>query len=452
MGRKGSGRARFAAFRIAALFSGFVACQNDVPTSVDNGLVPLDPTTVQLLLPFDSFATGAAVFGGFGEGNSAAFGGVLSHVGLNFGDTDLQVRSLARFGALPRATTIQDTTGASVSDSTLSLVSGSLLLTVDTATSVVPDSMSILIERLTEEWAVQSASWTHASRTLGTAVPWSQPGGGATTPVASATWSSDATVDTVRVPLDSATVVAWTDTTDASRGALLRTSTPASRLGLRAVSLTVEMRPSANPDTTVQLAVFTTEQGFIYDPTPTADSTALWVGGSPAWRSVLTLDLPDELNGPTVLCDVVQCPFTLTSDLISSAALILTTVPPPSSFALSDSLRINARTVLAPDRLPKSPVGGALATESVVLGPSQFAGGGLQEIVMPLTSYVRALLDGPGDDGLVPPSTLVLLADFEPSSLGFAAFAGASPSAAVGAPPGPQLRLVLTIPQDAGIR
>lgn len=421
------------------------ACQDEVPTSVDNGLVPVTPTTVQLVLPLDSFASITGVYGGFGVGNAAALGSVLSHVAQDFGDANLEVRTVARFGARPASTTVQDTTGASVTDSTLTLVSGSLLVTVDTFAAGVPDSATLVVEALTEEWDVQTATWLSASVTPGSSMAWSQPGGGATTPVGSITWDRAAAVDTVRLPLDSATVAAWTDTDDGSRGALLRTTTSGVRLGIRALSLTLEVRPSANPDTTVFLAAPTNEQAFIYDPAPTADSMALWVGGSPAWRSVISMDLPTALNGPATLCAAVMCPVPLTSDLVSSAALVLTTAAPPSSFAPSDSLRINARTVLAPDRLPKSPVGGSLATESLVLTPGLFAAGPGQDVVLPLTTYIRTLLDGPQDDGLTPPNTVALLADFEPSSLGFAAFAGTGSGA-------PRLRLVLTIPQEAGIR
>jgi len=422
------------------------ACQDDIPTSVDNGLVPVAPTTVEIVFAADSFATGFRSYGGFGVGNASRLGGVLSHVALDFGGDELEVRTLAQFGAIPPAATVQDSTGASVSDSTLTLLSGSLLLTIDTTESPAVDSMEVLIDEVTEAWDPGTVSWELATDSVGVSVPWSVAGGGARTLVTSAQLDLSAGLDTLRIPLDSATVARWTDTTDATRGALLRTTTAGARLPLRVVSLTVEVRPGSNPDTTIFLAAPTERQTFIYDPLPTPDSAALWVGGSPAWRSVFEFTLPTELNGPEALCSVVPCPVALTAELLTSASLILTTVSPPTSFLLADSLRFDARPVLAPDLLPRAPVGGPLSSASVILAPSDFSTNLGREIIVPLTAFVQILLDGADANGSEPPSTVALVAAAEPSSLGFAAFAGP------GAPQAPRLRLVLTVPEPAGIR
>lgn len=434
--------ARLAPVAAAAFWA--LACQEETPTSIDSGLVPVSPITLDIELPFDSFARGVAVYGGFGQNNVAVLGSVTGYAALGFGDDQLEARTLSRFGALPESTVIQDTTGASVTETDLAFLDGFVTILVDTLTTI-SDSVSITAEAMDEAWDASTASWTAAADSAGSPRAWTIDGGGSTTAVGTVTWARGAaTLDTIRIPVDSATVAAWADTSDATRGLLLRSNTNSSNVAFLGVSLSVNARPASNPDTMVALAVPLTAQTFIYNPPPTPDSTELWVGGSPAWRSVFTIDLPTQLNGPASLCAVVSCPVDLTEDLVTSALLTLTTAPVSTSFVPADSLTFDARPVLAPERLPQAPLGGTLSFLPVSLPPVYFTSQVGTEVNVPITSFVQLLVAGEDDEGREPPSTVALVSTLEPGQLGFGAFQGAGQDGA------PSIRLVLTIPESSG--
>jgi len=431
--------ARFAA--LAALAFWALACQEQTPTSVDNGLVPTSPITLDIELPFDSFARGVAVYGGFGRSNLTVLGAVTGHAALAFGEDQIEVRTLSRFGALPEEAVVQDTTGASVTDRDLTFLDGFITMLVDTLESTAPDTVLLSLDAVAEEWAASSASWTSALDSAGMARAWSTPGGGVTTTLATTVWDREALFDTIRFQLDSATIAQLSDTSDASRGVLVRSLTPGSNVAFLGIALSVNARPASNPDTIVTLAVALSDQTFIYDPLPMPDSSALWVGGTPAWRSVFTVDVPRELDGPASLCAVVTCPVQITPELVTSALLTLRTASVSTSFLPTDSLSFDARVVLDPDRLPNSPIGGTLGFLPVSLQPSYFSTQVGTDVNVPITTFVQLVLAGPDADGREPPNTLALVSTLEPSSLGFAAFAGAGQEGA------PRIRLVLTIPE-----
>ncbi len=427
------------------LLVGVLACQDQTPTDVGGDLVPTTPTTVEIDFDYQDFATGLTLYGGYGNKNAFRFGGVLSYVAHDFEAAALKARTLVRFGAPPAGIVVQDTTGATVTDSTLTFLGGSMLVIVDTLQSTVPGSAEIELASLTTRWSSTSAGWTLAIDSVGERLPWETPGGDATDPVAMTTYDPSATLDTIRFAIDSATVAQWTDTTDPTRGVRLSSSTSGTLLALRGVALSIGARPASNPDTVVTVAVGLRDQTFIYDPLPQPAPGDVWVGGAPAWRTVFTMSVPETLDGPPELCAAVGCPLRLDPDFVTSATILLNSATSPGSFQPTDTITMIALPVLAPERLPKSPLGSSF-TEGVRLPPRHFGPSAGVELRIPITEHVKGLLAEP-EAGETPVSpTIALLSLSEPSSLGVASFAGPESETP------PRLRLVLTVPQAVGLR
>ena len=247
--------------------------------------------------------------------------------------------------------------------------------------------------------------------------------------------------DSVLFQLDSAEVALWADTTDATRGVRIDLVTPGHRLHVRSVALRLDAQPSINPDTAVVLTVGSRAVTFVYDPFPQAPTEGMRVGGAPSWRTVLDVALPEELTGPPSFCAVVACPHALKASQVSSAALVLTSRASEPAFQPTDTIGFDVRPVLKRSALPKAPLGQSLVGTLFGrrVGPDAFGSLPGEVIEIPITSFVRTLLEGPGRDGIDPPRTLALLSAFEPISIAFASFEGPG---AVGEP---RLRLVLTI-------
>jgi hypothetical protein len=162
------------------------------------------------------------------------------------------------------------------------------------------------------------------------------------------------------------------------------------------------------------------------------------VGGIPAFRSVIHMQTPATVTGPPEVCAILGCPFELTPERLNHASLVLETRPSdPLAFLPWDSLRVDVRPVLAPERLPKSPLGNSVAgLQGRSLAPSLFTAP--QEVTIPITPFVRAQLAEDSPDGLPPPRALALLSLFEPADVFFGSFAGP------GEPGAPFLRLIVT--------
>ena len=395
----------------------FGACQQELPTSEDDTLAPIGATTVEVRLSFEDFATAARVFGGFGRASELG-DGFVAH---EFGD-GLEAVTLLRFGDYPVFAQVVDTTGTQRPDSALTFLSGRIVTRFDTLGSVLDGPIEVTAEALTEPWDARTATWANAVDSLGGVVPWSMPGGGAVETIGTATWDP-AEGDSIAFVVDSALVAAWGDSSDFSRGIRLSTSDPGVRLEVLTSFLTLNALPSLNPDTIIQVSAITENLTFMYDPLPDPPPDGLRVGGAPAWRSVLDLALPTQLNGPPELCEAVGCPVDLNEDVVSFAGLRLTSSESPAAFAPSDTLSMDLRMVLAPDLLPKSPLGPTttgLAGE--VLAPEWFSTDVGRVVEVPFTTVVRDLLRGETIDGDPVSNSIALLSSFEPLSLQFVSF------------------------------
>jgi len=411
-------------------------CADETPTSNREDLFPLTVQTVEVRIPFDQFGSDFQVLGGFGSPVSLNQG-LLAR---DFGD-GLEARTLTRFQRFPAAVSARDTTGTLRSDSSATFLGGRVLLVMD---SIRTPDQPVLIRAgaLERPWHARTASWDWAVDTVGAREPWPEPGAGPVTVLDEATWDP-AEGDTLTLDVDSATVASWSDTTDLSRGVRLEVEDPGVRISLQTVVLRLDARPSINPDTTVVVTVLPQDLTFVYDPLPDPPPDGMRVGGVPAWRTVFGVSLPETLDGPDELCQQLGCPFEVTPGAVNFAALVLTTRASPVAFQPDDTLALDVRPVLTPDRLPKAPLGSAL-TGFLTLPSEYFSTDPGRQIIVPITRFVRDAVRGTTEQGTFAPNTLALLSTFEPVSLSFASFAGP------GSADEPVLRLILS--PDEGVQ
>lgn len=420
-----------------ALSVALTGCGDELPTSTDEELIPVDARTVEVRIPYEEFGHDFRILGGFGSAVELNQGVLANdHLGA------LNARTVSRFGVYPAGTAVRDTTGTTVADSMLTFVGGRVVATMDTVRR--PDGpVTIRAGALQASWHPPSVGWELAVDTVGRQEAWPEPGGGPVADLGTATWDP-AAGDTISFPVDSATVAAWGDTALASRGIRLRLETEGERVDVRQLDLHLDIRPSVNPDTLVSLRVADQDLTFIYDPIPPPPADGMRVGGVPAWRSIFRVELPETLNGPDRLCETLGCPFALNEGSVSFAALVVTTGSSPEAFRPRRSLALDVRPVLSPGRLPKAPLGRSLVGgPGRELTPGSFDDGAAEEITVPMTQYVRDLLRGETRGGQDVPSTLAFLSALEPLSLSFATFAGPGSDGA------PYLRLILT--EDDGV-
>lgn len=418
------------------------ACTELLPTIEREEFVRSGFAT-EVILEYDEFASGARVYGGFGRTSDLGAGFVAHDFGSRVddgggGQEGLDASSLLRFGRYPTSFQVLDTTGASVPDTSLTFLFGRLLMRFDSLSSVHGDQpVEIVAHALTEPWDATTATWEYAIDSIGNREAWSTPGGGAIEEIGSAIWEPGLG-DSVRIRVDSAWIAAWADTLNHTRGVRVSTTTPGVRLRVRAALLRLETVPSVNPDTIIQVPSSTENRTFIYAPAPRPPRKTLRVGGVPAWRTVMDLDIPTVLDRPQELCDVVGCPVEITADHVSFAALRLTTRAAVRSFAPSDTLAVDLRSVLAPSVLPKSPLGPSLSGPFGTLVPPEWFHSPAGDVLeIPVTGLVRDLLRGETIDGDPVSKTIAVLSAFEPLSVEYMSFDGAT------SPTAPALRIVL---------
>ena len=410
------------------------ACQDDSPTSLDLDLLPPEPVTLSITLPWAEFGSNIAVYGGYG--GRAGLGKAI--VARAYTADDLDANVLMRFGQYPASVSVRDAEGTLRQDTNLTFYGGYLVAIFDTLASTNTGTVSLALGATQVPWDGLSASWELALDTVADQRPWPEPGGGPVTPLGTADWDPTSG-DSVQFFLDSAQVAAWNPPAD-STGARIELLTTGERLHLRGSALRLYTRSSINPDTALLLTAQTTGVTFLYDVDPAAPVDGMRVGGAPAWRTVLDVAVPSALNGPPELCAAVGCPFTLAPRHVSYAGLTLRTRTPPLAFQPTDTVTVDVRPVLSRAALPKSPLGGSLIAQAAgqpiaapLFGPQEGA-----SVEIPITNYVKGYLAGPDPSGRPPPTTLALLAAPEPSSFTFAEFFGPGPNE-------PVLRLILTV-------
>lgn len=425
---------------VLAVLAGFAACADEDPVSVNGDLLPLTPLTVEVLLPWSEFGEGVEILGGFGSPSQLP-GQIVS---LDYRG-ELDSRALVRFFRFPASASIRDSTGTTRTDSSFTWLSGRVVARMDTFRTNVSGPVELSLSRLDQDWHPLSTTWDLLVDTVQDQRAWTEAGAGPAVELVTATWDP-ALGDSVVFPLDSATVALFEDTTGIRATARIDMLTAGELVQLADVDLRLDARPSINQDTVVVLNTPIRQGTFVYSPFPDPPPDGIRAGGAPAWRTVIAMNIPRVLNGPAELCEQVGCPFTIEPSRLNHASLILTSrASSPTAFQPTDSLLLDVRPVLVPERLPKAPLGPSfLGLLGRSVGPDAFGDGAGQQIPITITEFVRGLVDPDRADLL--PSELALLSLLEPFSIGFGDFDGP------GDPGEPVLRLILTASDPVEIR
>ena len=434
--------------RLLPLLAGasLIACANEIPTAVDERLLPVDPVTFEVRLPWSQFASDLTVLGGFGRAEQLGVGLLAREFQGTF-----DARTLMHLNQLPLAAQVSDSLGTTRTDSVLTFVAGHLRITLDTMTST-RGPVRVTLGRTLVPWDVHTATWEHAIDTLNRQLPWPEAGGGPIDTLGIGEWN-EFQGDSMFIALSAAGIAVLADSTS-DRGLLMSVETPGERVDVTDVQLRLDTRPSVHRDTMITLVVDIRDLTFIYNPPPTPPAEELRVGGVPSWRSLLTLELPETVVGPPDACARVGCPIALTAERVNHAGLVLTSSPTGPAFQPSDSLGIEVRAVLAPEVLPKSPLGpplllsGSGLTVGARLPASAFLTGGAQQAEIPITPIVQRFMSGETAPGERSSGTIALLSLIcrieigtcsEVASISYASFVGP------GQPGEPHLRLILTV-------
>lgn len=425
---------------LLALGAALTGCGDEDPVGIGRELVPGgEVRTFEVVLDAAEFLVSDTALAGFSRPATAGFVKVAEDAG---GIVD--AHGLYRFGPTPIALVVDVTPDSVAVDSTLTYPSATLVLRVDTTLSEAPGEVQLELLRTTQEWHPASAGWELRVDTAGARLPWAEEGGSGE-PVSSGVWSPG--VDSITFAVDSQTVALWTDTTSASRGALVRALAAGTDLRITSGALRLDARPSVRPDTLIPVTVATVAATFVYQPTlaPTDD---LRVGGIPAWRTFL--DVGALLAAVRVPCadPSLDCIVPLADATIGYAAVVLTPTEGAAGFRPEGDLTLEARPVLRGSLpLVRSPLGRVVGRVTVAADSLE---AGDAPIEMPITSFVRDLLgtspDGDDADDDAPPSRLALASLPESATFGLATFSGSG-----GAAP-PRLRLVVTVASPLEIR
>ena len=407
----------------------------------------VDPLTFEVRLPWSEFASNLRIVGGYGKPAQTGTA-LLAH---EF-DNGLQARMLLRPGAYPTSVEVTDSLGNREEDHNISIISGSLWVTVDTTGVHHLGATDVRLDRLLEPWDARTATWALASESGGMQVPWSEPGGGAVEGLRRLSWLPQGR-DEILIGIDSVDIALLGDTTVSERGLMVSIDNPGKLLHVPRVRMEVHVVPSINQDSTLLVPVDVTDLTYVYTPlAPPPSDIHLRAGGAPAWRSLFTFALPPSLPATGQVCVRTTCPVALTSARVNHASILLTTRPTDqAAFAPVDTMGVEVRGVLAPELLPKSPVTGPLFVDSLGLPsgtavPAEaFRPGASRVVEVPITPIVRSLLAGASFRGFRPTPTVALMQLREPTSFGFASFVGPGQAGE------PVLRLVLTISDPIGL-
>lgn len=407
---------RVAAFLSLALL---VGCTDELPTVGGSDRFPdgRAPTTIELLLTGGDVLLQEAVYDDFADPRNAAY--LL--VAEDF-DGELDAHTLTRFRNFPQAVTFSSG-GTTRTDSVFDYVSG------EVTTVVNPNASTEAVTTL-RLWAVEQA-WDSTQVTWQNAAegePWAMPGGTRGDLLAEAQWMPGDTVvgDTVIWQLDSLAVRRLA--AEGSHGVMVTSADADTRLQIRGLSLRTRLRPESVQDTTIAVAVATGAQVFVFSPEPPRSSGIYRVGGVTGARTVLELDLIQDVPGcsaPTVRnCEDVS----LRDVTLNYAELVLQPRPVPAGFRPLNTSSFLIRRVVEPELGRQSPLGQALVSDTV--SAARFEVGSDEPVRVNLTSAIQTLIQTDSTS-----LTVALLGDGSASQFGYQWYEGV-----------PVVRLVYTLP------
>jgi hypothetical protein len=398
-------------------------CTERNSTAPDLGFFQIDARTVEALIPFDDFVDEVQVFGGYGSSADVGSGFVAADFnGLN-------ARTIVHLDGYP--------VSSNQSPGRLTFFDARLVLFFDTITGTTGD-VDVEVFEVEEGWHPPSMTWELAVDTAGNQTAWSQPGGGVTTLVGGGPFNIGVG-DSLSIPIDSATVARWGEAVDRPIGFLVAGAEPEVFLHLLDVSLRITTSAANFPDNIFEETVGIVSMSYMFDPAPTAPLGWLRVGGTPSWRSVLTMSIPRTIPGTPEVCGAVGCEVDLTKVNLNLAELVLTTRQTEPTFQPLFAKTVDVRPVISPELLPKAPLGEQLLVIPKIIAPELFSTEAGTQVSLSLTALVADALATGALTGTVPVTSVALFHVPEPLTIGFASFEGA------GGPGAPALRLLYTI-------
>jgi hypothetical protein len=408
------------------------ACTEETPTDIGGPLVPGgDVVTFEVILSPEQYLEFDTAFSGY----VTPFETNIKLVARNF-EGVLNANSLLRFTGLPTTLQVRDASGTLRTDSLPRFPTGYLMLRIDTTRSRGAGTLGAY--SIAEAWDPSSVTWTVRIDTGSITRNWATPGGTKGPLIGSAAWQPGA-ADSVMIPLDSTQILALTNQTDSTRGALITldqaTGTNGAMLHVSAASIRVSAKSTIRPDTTIALTADLLTSAFNFTPEPPTITTASRVSGVPAWRGVLGVKV---LRDMIVACPGTGCTVNLRDAHINLAELLLEPTPSPPGFSPEDSIRVLARPLLESANVPlsRSPVGDIPTATRIAIPRNQFLAGTTAPAVgLPITNGIASIV---GDTATTAenaaPRRIALSSNPEAATFGFATFKS-----------GPRLRLVLTI-------
>jgi hypothetical protein len=412
-------------------------CSENVATAPDLDLIDIKPRTIEVLVPFEDFVQELEIVGGYGSPSDLGFGVVAK-------DFDgFSAKTVLRFGSYPESVELAG--GASG----LKVLGGRVVLSFDSIQDQTGEAISLEILATQQAWDPKTLNWKVAVDTVNDKTSWAQSGAESSVLVGSGELDSHLVGDSVNsfasisIDVDSATVAEWGGVRSSSQGMVVISKDSGTRMNLWNANLVLKAVPLNNPDTILEIPVPVSELSFMVDPTPTIPEGWLRVGGLPAWRSVITMKLPERVRGSVEICGSSSCLFDVSKSQLNQAELLLTTRETEAGFKPATPLAIQIRSVLSPSSLPKSPLGDPIGLyQGLLIKPEFFDNSKGEQIVFPLTDLLE--FSEKNLSGVFPTKTIALLSSDEGNTLEFASFQGA------GDPGFPVLRLILTIPEFRG--
>lgn len=411
-------------------------CGDGTPTSSNEDLLP-EVSTYEVLIPFSDFVQGVELYRGFSSPADIAAPIVASSY-----RGELEARALLNFPNPPVSLNVRNPADSTVvPDSTYVPIGGTLVVRLDTLAYPTGSTVEVALGALTESFDPQSATWDLSADTLGGSAPWEEPGAGPVREVEVIEWNP-VDGDSVVFTLDSLTATEWAHPDAAVRGAArLESRTEGTLLRVRQATFEGQARPELDPDTVLRFTREMERTTVVYTPATESTGPELLLGGAPAWRTYLRIAPPIRLDPEAAYCEGIPCPVDLTPQNLIYAGLVLHTAETAQpAFQPLDSLRVQARPAISPDRVPRSPLGPPVQNVPRIVAPAAFGPGGSARIELAMSAYLRLLLrESASAPDELPTSTLALFSTTEGGSLQYGTFRGPGQEGE------PALRIIFTL-------
>lgn len=426
--------ARGAAALVA--FVALTACDNEIPTATGSDLFPggLTPTTLQAEFGGADLLLRQEVYAGFGDPRFAPF-----MIVANAFDGIFDSHPIFRL-TVPDSVTYS-VAGASRRDEIASFREARVVFVVDSLAAFPELTTRLLLWELAQPWDSSTVTWELASDGEGGAVPWATAGGTRGTLLSDDFWIPESTTesDTISLALDSATVARAREPDHP--GFMVTSDRAGSRLKISSLSFEAGAVPAGAQDTTVEVSSTEGARQFIFNPEQDEAPDALESGGFRGDRSILVIDLDQEVEACPEgggACTVVP----LRSVTLNRAQLVLQPVFVPGYRPLADPT-VQFRRVAEPDLGRFAPLGSVIATDTIDAGA--FAPGTAREFTIDVTAILlqrlgeqrRAVAQ---NQPVVSELTFAILTSHAVPDLGLLRFQRS-----------PRLRVLYTLPLNPGL-